>query len=151
MHGFTITRAIDAPVEHVFAVFTDFQNAAKRVPSIHGVEMLTDGPVARGTRFRETRRVYGRRTSAEMEIIRFEPGEGYVVECRSGETLFTSACMMEAYEGGTRVEVALTVETTSLLSRLRVAVVLPAMRREFERDFEALKSACELGARWAPT
>jgi hypothetical protein len=44
---------------------------------------------------------------------------------------------------GTKVEVALDCEPKGLLARMRVRLLLRAMKKEFERDFLALKAAAE--------
>ena len=149
MQGFSVIRSIEAPPDVVFSIFTDFRNAAKRVPSIHRVEMLTDGPIGAGTRFRETRVLWGSKSTGEMEITRFEPGDGYVVRCAAHDCVFTSAFLMRGEGTQTKVEVALTCEPATWLARVRLSLVLPIMRREFEKDFEALKRGAEAAARWA--
>jgi hypothetical protein len=56
----TVSDQIAAPVEKVFAVFTDVERAAERVSGIKEVRMLTPGRFSLGTRWLETRQVLGR-------------------------------------------------------------------------------------------
>ena len=46
---------IEAPVEKVFALFTDFAKLDQRIDGIKKLELLTSGPIGKGTQFRETR------------------------------------------------------------------------------------------------
>lgn len=75
------SRAIRAPVARVFEVATDLRGAPGRVKAITKLEVLTDGPVGRGTRFRETRRMFGHEATEEMEITSFDPPRSWTFEC----------------------------------------------------------------------
>ena len=48
------------PLDDAFAFVSDFANAPKRIKSILRVNVLTPGPVGVGTRFTETRVMFGR-------------------------------------------------------------------------------------------
>ena len=55
MPGFEFSERIDRPREEVFAFFVDFGRASEWAPEITHVEMLTDGPLRVGARYRELR------------------------------------------------------------------------------------------------
>ena len=63
-------RFVTRPVEDVFAVFTDLHRAAERIRGIERLEVLTDGPVGKGTRFRETRIMFRREATEEHRVRR---------------------------------------------------------------------------------
>lgn len=65
-----MSTTIQAPPERAFAAFADFPHAARSVSGIERIEMLTDGPVGAGTRFRETRIMFGREATEEMKVTR---------------------------------------------------------------------------------
>ena len=75
--------SVNAPCEQVFDVFADFKNAPARVDGIEKVEMVTGDDVGVGTKFRETRVMFGRESTEEMEVTEFEPGKKYTVEANS--------------------------------------------------------------------
>jgi hypothetical protein len=141
--AFTLIRRVEAPIERVFAVFTDWERAASRIEAIEKVEILTPGPVRRGTRLRETRSVLGKRVTEELEVVRFEPGEGYTLTCQTHGCTFTTGCLMVKDGAGTKVEVALDCVPHTLPAKLKVKLALPAIRREFEKDLEQLAAAAE--------
>ena len=74
---------VNAPLEKVFDVFTDFMHAAERVEGITKLEVLTNGPIGKGTKFRETRVMMGKESTEEMEITDFQPNESLRVEANS--------------------------------------------------------------------
>ena len=79
----TISETIARPIEEVFAAATDFAGSVERIGGIEKVEMLSEGPVGLGTRFRETRTMFGREATEEMEVVEFEPPRRYVLGAES--------------------------------------------------------------------
>ncbi len=74
-----VREQINAPPEAVFAIASDFASAPQRIHGIKKMEMLTSGPVGLGTRFRETREMFGREATETMEVIDFQPGRSYTL------------------------------------------------------------------------
>ena len=56
-----LRQEIDAPLERVFAVMTDLERANEWMPNFVGIEPLTPGKLAVGSRWRETRKCSARR------------------------------------------------------------------------------------------
>ena len=50
-----VTKIVDAPVERVWAVFTDLAGRPSWLSEVENVEVLTPGPVRESTTWRETR------------------------------------------------------------------------------------------------
>jgi hypothetical protein len=88
-----VSSDIGAPVDVVFARFTDIQHATDRVSGIKSVRMLTPGGFALGARWIESRQVLGREDDAEMEVTSFEKNQGYTITHHKGgvriDTVFT--------------------------------------------------------------
>ena len=68
MAGFTKSVFIDRSVEDVFNFATDLANASVMLPTVSKVELLTEGGVKAGAKFRETRRYGEKEHSAVIEI-----------------------------------------------------------------------------------
>ena len=66
-------KQIEAEPEQVFLLFTDIEKFPENLSGIERVELLTAGPVGVGTRFKETRIMFKRETTEEMEVTRFDP------------------------------------------------------------------------------
>lgn len=74
-----VSERINAPAEAVFAAASDFAHAPQRISGIKKMEMLTPGAVGKGTRFRETRVMFGTEATVTMEVVDFEPGRSYTL------------------------------------------------------------------------
>ncbi|UCF66468.1 MAG: SRPBCC family protein, partial [Acidobacteriota bacterium] len=103
MTPISVSCDIAAPVEHVFARAVDFAHAAERIEAILAVEMLSEGPVGVGTRFRETRKMFGKEASETMEVSTFEPPRRYVLSAESHGARYRSTFTFEPTGHGTRV------------------------------------------------
>ena len=69
MAGFTRSVVIDRPIEEVFDFATDLANASLLLPNITKTEMLTEGGMKPGARFREWRKMNGKERSAVIEVV----------------------------------------------------------------------------------
>ena len=141
-----IDTYVAAKPERVFALATDFPNAPERVTGITAVEMLTDGPVGVGTRFKETRKMFGKEASETMEVTAFEPPLRYVLEARSHGSHYVSELRCEPEGEGTRF--SMTFEATPLTFMAKVMSVLmrpmiKMMGKECLRDLQDIGRAAE--------
>jgi carbon monoxide dehydrogenase subunit G len=146
MAKFSLTKRIDAPVEEVFALFTDFAQAAGRIPAITKLELLTPGAIGVGTRFRETRMMFGREATEEMEITAFEPGRSYEISCHSCGAMFHTTFRFDPEGTGTIVSATFTTRALSWFAWLMKplsALMMPMMRKCVAKDIEDLKKVAE--------
>ncbi len=118
MSRINISKTIDAPVDRVFSVMSDIPHAEETVSGITKIEMLTDGPVDRGTRWRETRLMFGREATEELEITRFVPNRSYAVECESCGVHFKTDFRFHPQDGQTKVEMEMTTRPLSWMARI---------------------------------
>jgi carbon monoxide dehydrogenase subunit G len=79
----SVSDHINAPPAAVFAAATDFANAPSRIKGITKMELLTDGPVRVGTRFKETRVMFGKEATETMEVVDLQPGRSYTLLANS--------------------------------------------------------------------
>ena len=146
MASLTCRRRIAAPISRVFAVFTDFAGAADRISGIQSIEVLTDGPVGSGTRFRETRVMFGKEATEEMEITAFEPDTAYTVEADSQGCRFVTTFDFESVDGGTDVTMVFTGHAQSFFAKLMTPLtwlLAGTTRKLIEADLDDLKTYCE--------
>jgi hypothetical protein len=145
---FQIERRIERPAAEVFAASADFAGAPARIPGIVAVEMLTAGPVGVGTRFRETRVMFGREASETMEVAEFEAGRRYLLVADSCGCRFLSEVRVEPERDGARWTLEVRSEPRSLLARVfgfAMGPMATAMRRACEKDADDLKASLEAG------
>lgn len=103
MKTISVSRHVNAPVERVEALLTDIEHAAEHIRGIKRVEMLTEGPFGVGTRWRETRVMFGKEATEEMEVTEYVPQKYYAVEAESHGTRYRSVFKFEPSNGGTNV------------------------------------------------
>ena len=70
---FTIEERVVAAPHAVFSVATDLENVGRWMPNFVRVERLTDGRFGVGTRWRETRKMFGAEATEEFEVTRCDP------------------------------------------------------------------------------
>lgn len=144
----TVTKTIDASQEAVFDVLADFEHAAERIPAILRLELLTDGPVGVGTRFSETRILFKKECTEEMEITGFSRPGGYRVESGSCGCHYTTDVRVRPEGQYTLVEMTMEYRAVSFLAKLMspLAVLMRGpIVKCFEADLEALKGYVESG------
>ena len=142
----TFSRTVNAPLTEVFRVYSDFGNAAARVEGIENIEILTDGPIGTGTRFRETRIMFGRESNEEMEITEFEPNKKYTVEAFSCGAQFKTVFRFQPNGNTTNVDVELNTRNVSLFAKLMSPLgflMAGSMKKIFASDIDQLKQYCE--------
>lgn len=151
MAVYRFTSHVEAPPERVFAQYTDFEHAAENISAIRDLTVLTDGPIGKGTRFRETRFVMKREATEEMEITAFDPNRGYSVGCDSCGCRWGSDFTFTPENGGTRVDLVMHSKALTLGAKLMspMGVLFAGMIKKcVQQDLDELKAHCE-GA--APT
>lgn len=149
MSTFTISRRIDAPVETVFAILTDLENAAGRIRGIARIEILTPGPVGRGTCFRETRLLGRHEATEEMAITAFEPNRSFTISSHATGVAYTSTYSFQPEENGTLVTVECTSRSESVFARLMSPLgwlMTGVLKGCIERDLEDVRLLAEYEA-----
>ncbi|QDU86512.1 Polyketide cyclase / dehydrase and lipid transport [Planctomycetes bacterium Pla163] len=146
MPSLTVSRTIDAPVEKVFDVSTDVHIWADVVPAIQRVEVLTDGPVGLGTRFRETRTMFGRDATETMEFIEFERPNRYVLGAQSHGCRYRSIFTLTPDGGGTKLEMVFEGTPLTFGAKVMSVVMRPFMKKMGDMcaaDLDAIKAHVE--------
>jgi uncharacterized protein YndB with AHSA1/START domain len=114
MASIKVSNFVAAPVERVFPLFTDIERGSALVSDIKRIEMLTSGPVRRGTRWRETRETMGMSDSAEMEITSFERNRMYTITHYKAGVQIDTTFWFEPVVGGTNVSIEFELESGGL-------------------------------------
>lgn len=82
-HRVHLERSVQAPVERVWEVLTDVAHADRTLSGVQRVEVVTDGPYRVGTRWRETRRMFGKEATEEMQVTAAQAPTRTVIETDS--------------------------------------------------------------------
>lgn len=146
MARFSFSQRIERPRADVFRLFTDFDHMAQRIDSITHIEVLTSGPTGVGTRFRETRELFGKQATEEMEVTAYEPDEEYVVEAESHGTHYRSVFQFEPVGHVTDVNVVFEARPVSLAAKLLSPLgwlMMGTTKKIFAQDVDDLKGVAE--------
>ncbi|MGB0951621.1 MAG: SRPBCC family protein [Planctomycetota bacterium] len=147
MSTLVVSALVAAPADAVFEVYTDLEKAVDRIPEIVALELLTDGPVGVGTRWRETRLMFKKEAVEEMEITSFDRPSQYVVEANSHGSLYRTVFDFVEEDGGTRV--FWTFHTTAqsfgakIMAPIFKLLMSGMMRKLMQKELETLGAVCE--------
>ena len=146
MPSVEVQTTIAAPPERVFAAATDLASLPETMSGIDSVEVLSDGPFGEGTRWRETRTLYGRQATEEMWVTGFDPPRSYMVEAASHGARYRTEITFVPEGDGTRVTFTFAARPVSLVARLFSVfggLMLKSVRTALEADLEDLKRVAE--------
>ena len=137
-HEVTLHRRVAAPREAVWEVLTDLDQTARRLSQVTDLHIVTDGPYAVGTRWRETRRMMGSSDTQEMVVVENDPLRRTVLEAVDGSTTYRTELVLEPLgeSDATLVTLTFSAEVTdpSRLQRLALQVVGPLGLKLTERS-----------------
>lgn len=105
-HEVEISRQVQAPPAAVWEVITDLSRAQERLSQVTALQVLTPGPYALGTRWRETRRMMGSSETQELVVVENDPLRSTVVEALDGSTRYRTVLTLEPQDasGSSAVE-----------------------------------------------
>lgn len=89
-HSITLSRRVTASPERVWRVLTDIPAAADTLSGVGRVEMLSEQPYGVGTRWRETRTMFGKAATEELWVTAADAPRSTVVEAESAGIHYTS-------------------------------------------------------------
>ena len=150
MQDVEVRRHMAAPVERVWALATDLEGAPRVVRGIEAVEVITPGPFGVGTRWRETRKVFGRSATEEMTVTAVEPHRSYTVEASGPGIRYVSGfAFAPSADGGTDATATFGARPTTTQARVLGALTAPLGRRAIARalaqDLHDIATAAERG------
>jgi carbon monoxide dehydrogenase subunit G len=147
MSKVVVSIEVNAPIENVFEVFTELDKAEERIPGITKLEMLSEGPVGEGTKWRETRIMMKKEAVETMWITGFSPPNQYTVEANSHDMLYQT--LFEFKETGSNTHVTWsfvgTPQTfgTKIMDPIFGFLFKGMAKKCLMEDLVALKGVCE--------
>lgn len=100
-HTTSLTQHIHASPEKVWSVISDIPGSPATLSGVDSVQMLSDGPYAEGTRWKETRTMMGRSETVEMWVAQADPPRSTTVKALQGGADYTSRFSLAERDGGT--------------------------------------------------
>lgn len=152
MATLSLSERIDAPLDRVFALASDLPRAAQHIDGIDKIEMLTESPVGVGTKWKETRTMFGKQATEVMEVTAFNPpsAEGgpasYRVEADSCGCHFLTTFSFTPEGDATVVTLDLATQAQSLMAKMMTPLsgrMIGSCKKAMEQDLTDLKRAAE--------
>ena len=146
-----VQRTTTASPADVWAVVTDLEGSVATLSGVTAIERLDDGDAFDvGTRWRETRVMFGKEASEELEVTRVEEGRSYTVEADSRGTHYASQLRVEPTDGGSTIHMTFGAAQEGRFGRVLARTVGRAFegatRRALEQDLEDIAAAAEARA-----
>jgi ribosome-associated toxin RatA of RatAB toxin-antitoxin module len=143
MSRIEITRTINAPVDKVFKTVSDISEFSKAIPHIVNVDILSDIKSGIGTRFRETRLMRGKETTAELEVTEYTENEQIRIVSDTHGTVWDTVFTVKSIEDQT--ELAMTMDATAykLIPKLMNPLIKSMLTKAIAQDMDAVKVYCE--------
>jgi carbon monoxide dehydrogenase subunit G len=103
MKGLDVSRQINANATQVWSVITNLDGAAEHLSGVKSLERISGPEFGVGTRWRETRKMFGKEATEEMEVASVTPGQAYTVLAESHGSKYHSQLRVKASGGGASV------------------------------------------------
>ena len=144
-----VSRAVIAPASVVWSIMIDLEGSATTISAIESIEILSGATeFGVGTRWRETRTMFGRQATEVMCISEVDPGKSYVAKAESNGAEYTT--IMEVVDTGSNsseVSMDFSAEPTGTMAKLMGATVgklfESATRKALAQDLDDIAAVAE--------
>lgn len=143
-----VTTEINAPIEKVWAVCTDFINSDKVISGIDKVEVLeqpASGLV--GFKWKETRTMFGKTATEIMWITNAIENSHYDVRAESHGSIYESTISMTAIENGTKLSMQFSGTPVKLGAKIMMLFMgwmfKGATKKALQQDMDDIKAFIE--------
>lgn len=137
---------VAAPPAAVFSTLADVGNWARFMSGVESVEILTPGAIDAGTRFRETRTMFGKTATEVMTVVEIAPPDRLLLAASNHGTEYRIEHQLTAVKDGTRVSLQFSGTPTTSLARIFAPLGLlfaGSVRKQVAKDLADLKREAE--------
>lgn len=142
MKGFEFSEHIAKSTQEVFDVISNPTEATKFLDNIKESRKLTDGPIAVGTTFRETRVVSGKEASADLLVSAYQPDTHVSISTEAEGIKVAYDYRLAPENGGTRLTWVCELESSGL-RKMMLPMVAAIMKKEDGDHLQKLKAYLE--------
>jgi uncharacterized protein YndB with AHSA1/START domain len=143
--SFRHTVTIPRPPEEVFPWLLEEDKVPRWTSRLEAYDVVGDGPIGRGTRFRQVLTVKGQKLDVELEVMAYDPPRA--AESRfslQGVAVATVYALTPVGEG-TELTQSLDGKATSFKARMLLPVVQPHLEGKVAEDLERLRELLSSG------
>jgi carbon monoxide dehydrogenase subunit G len=134
-HAVTLPRPADA----VFPWLFDEDKVPRWTSGLEIYERLDPGPLAVGSRFRQSLVVSGQRLTFELHVVRLEPPLGAESTFETQGFKARQSWALAAADGETRLTQAIDAKVGSFTARMLAPIIGPRLQEKMERDLATLR------------
>jgi len=134
---------IDAPVETVFKETSDFNNSMDIMNNVISIEILTDGPIQKGSKIKEVREIRGRKTESILIFTEYVTNQKFSVKSESNGILIEYHYSFHPKEHGTVVNFEGIIQTKGFKNFMLKPIVTAFIKKEDGDHLEKLKEFIE--------
>lgn len=134
---------INAPVETVFKAASDFNNSVFIMDNVVGIEILTEGPVQKGTKIKEVREVRGRTIESILIFTEYVSNQKYSVKSEINGILIEYHYSFYPQDSGTVVNFEGFIRTKGFKNALLKPIITAIIKKEDGDHLERLKEFIE--------
>ncbi|MFF7182670.1 SRPBCC family protein [Streptomyces sp. NPDC008121] len=144
-----VERRIQASPGPVWETLTDLPGMERVLKGVDRVEVLTEGAFGVGTRWRETRTMFGKQATEEMTVTESVPPDRYVTVADShGMHYVSEIALLPAGTGATTVRMTFSAtpaagRSMGLLTRLLSGLGAKAVSRALAKDLDDIAASLE--------
>jgi carbon monoxide dehydrogenase subunit G len=150
MTNISVSRTVAAPAGAVWSILIDLDGLVDTISAVQSIEVLSgDEPFGVGTKWRETRTLFGKKATEVMRVTDIDPGTSYVVEAESHGARYTTVMTVTATGDDTsEITIDFGAEPTGTLARIMGATIGKlfenATRKAFAHDLDDIAAASSL-------
>jgi carbon monoxide dehydrogenase subunit G len=124
MSELSVSREVSVSPEALWELITDLDRSPNVISAVTSVERLDDGiGFGVGTKWQETRLMFGREAVEVLEVTDLDPGRSYTVETDSGGAHYRSVISVEPAPAGSIITITFGAESTSGVSKVLAGTI----------------------------
>lgn len=143
------SRVVAASPDVVWDIITDLAASKDTIGAIQSIEILTEGQeFGVGTKWRETRTMFGKQATEVMWITHVDPGRSYTARAESHGAIYTTVMAVEARDdASSELSMDFGAESTGTMARIASATIgrlfASATKKAVTRDLDDIAAAAE--------
>lgn len=137
---------INKPVGEVYEAFADVAKMSDRIPGIVKIEVTSAVKSGVGTHWKETRVMFGKEATEEMEITKATLNQSITIESDSAGTHYVTEYTFTEKDGGTEVMMSFSGQAQSLMAKvmsLMMGLMSGSMKKMLRADLTSMKESLE--------
>ncbi|MEX2250968.1 MAG: SRPBCC family protein [Acidimicrobiia bacterium] len=119
MSELSVSREVAVSPETLWELITDLDRSPNVISAVTAIERLDDGTgFGVGTRWQETRMIFGKEATEILEVTEIDPGRSYTVEADNLGANYRSVISVEPGPAGSVITITFGAEATSTVSKV---------------------------------